>query len=113
MPEISRKDVFPVVYDGTRLLSEWATDAAEKLRAPMRRGRHADFPARVLADWLATVWTQNTDATLAPSQDRECETQDWPFLEFVRAVGRTVDSEFDGYRAVRSTYERLERPTTG
>jgi len=105
MPEIPRRDVFPVVYDGAGLISEWAAEAAAGLRAPMRKGRQPEFPPRVLAGGLADLWLQNTDDSLAPKQDRENDTHLWPFLDFVRAVGRTVDPEFDGYRAVRSTYE--------
>ena len=105
MPAIPRRGVFPVVYDGAGLISEWAAEAAAGLRAPMRKGRQPEFPPRVLAGGLADLWLQSTNESLAPKQDRENDTHDWPFLDFVRAVGRTVDPEFDGYRAVRSTHE--------
>ena len=36
---------------------------------------------------------------------RGIDGRSWPFLEFVRAIGRTVDPQFSGEAAVRRVYD--------
>jgi hypothetical protein len=103
LPALPRRDVLCVAYDASRMLASWAEEGARELRKPMkRRGPRRRFRDDAMAGWLADLWLECTDAGVAP---RENDTNDWPFAEFVRAVARTVDKDFNGYRAIRRAYQ--------
>ena len=92
---------------GTALfLSHFANEEVRTLLAiETKRGAPTKLADRQLAADLWSLWAYVRDGRGISPDGRATGGWSWPFLDLLRAVGRTVDPEFSGEGAARRIYE--------